>query len=346
MASKKNKTPGSVVLVPILLVGFFIMAVKNHYISIPGFGGGSGGSSNNWKPSSDGPGRDEFKVFSEALGVVPAIALSIRSTTDEYEVRAEASRTGGRGDGAFVVKPRHYRQFVDAPIEALVEKGLSCFGPGKQPLAHPLWQSWSIETNSTERAWKVALSGIRPAGSITLQVGDASAEIRVELPLLFPIWKKTIALFGRDGFMEVGGHRIYAKKQVPAGRDGKPLANKAIIAPDLERNLCGFRVLCVTSHCAWLEIVYAEPNPALDRDRWPDLSLDYKVLDSGANYSVVRFEGGYEAQLGASITFPEGDMMLLDATGILSRNAILFRYRDSSGREVADVLCLSLSPGM
>ena len=348
MASKKDKFPVSLVLVPVLAVGLLVMSVSNGYVKIPGLGGRADETSRNWKvPDAEkGPDKSSFAKFSESLGVVPSIELSIRSTVDEFEVKAAASATGGRGEGSFVVTPRHYRQFSETPIAALVEKGLTCLGPGKRELPRPLWQSWNVETNVSERTWTVRLHGIRPAGSITLQVGDASDEIRVELPKLFPIWKKTIALFGRSGFMEVGGRRIYARKHVPHGSDGRPLANRALVAPDFERNLCGFRVLCVTSHCAWLEIVYDEPNPAMARDRWPDLALDYRVLDSGANYSVVRFEGGYEARTGTSITFPEGDTMLLDAAGILSRNAILFRYRDAAGREVADVQCLSLSPGM
>lgn len=349
MASEKDKFPVSLVLVPALAAGLLVMSVSNGYVKLPGLGGAAGGTSRNWKvPDAEkGPDKSSFARFAESLGVVPSIELSIRSTVDEFEVKAAASGTGGRGEGAFVVTPRHWRQFSETPIETLVADGLSCLGPGKRRLDKPLWRSWNVETNVSERAWIVRLHGIRPAGSITLQVGEASDEIRVELPKLFPVWKKPVALFGRDGFMEIGGHRIYAKKYVPRDpASGAPLANKALVAPDFERNLCGFRVLCVTSHCAWLEIVYDAPNPALSRDRWPDLALDYRVLDSGANYSVVRFEGGYEAGTGSSITFPEGDSMLLDAGGILSRNAILFRYRVAAGREAADVLCLSLSPGM
>ncbi len=341
MAKKNNKTPASVVLLPLLALGLLGKLAYDGRIPIPGFSQKTQTAGNAWKAPSGGPGKEEFKVFSDALGVVPSIELSIRSTTDEFEVKAEASKTGGRGEGSFSVKPRQYRQFGETPIEALVEKGLASFGPEKQSLDSPLWRSWSIETNASERAWKVNLSGIRPAGSIVLQVGEASDEIRVELPKLFPIWKKSIALYGRAGYMQIGGSRIYARLHVPPG---KP--NKALIAPDLERNLCGFRVLCVTSHCAWLEVVYSDPNPAAAfRDRWPDLSLEYRVLDSGANYSLVRFEGGYEAKLGDSITFPEGDALLLDKRSVLSRNAILFRYRDPANRPVCDLLCLTLSSG-
>ena len=83
--------------------------------------------------------------------------------------------------------------------------------------------------------------------------------------------------------------------------------------------------------------------PGSIRKKWPPADVDFAVLDNGKSLSRVKFGGGYEAADGDSITFEEGDRLILDADGasFVSRNAVLFRYEDKDEQPLADILCIT-----
>lgn len=287
-----------------------------------------------WQPDAKGV-KEEFRAFTRGLGIAPAITLTIESMTENYRIILP-SETPVNGTASFIIKPQRIRQFREDDIEDLVRRGLRCISPYGRPCEKPLYESWTIATNSPEHAWTLKLAGIHPAGRIVLDIGGDSKEIKVQLPRLLPIWSMPISLDSRRGAVALNGHAFYA----PRGDSGKR-SKGSLISPSFKDNLCGFRVLCVTSDCVWFEIVYSEPASKLVRMRWPSLLVHYTVLDSGQSFSVIRFEGGYEAREGERIIFDEGDSMLLDAGGVLARNAVFFRYRNASGQPVADLLCIT-----
>lgn len=176
------------------------------------------------------------------------------------------------------------------------------------------------------------------------QLEALPVEVREGLPMIPPIWKRPYTFdkgSGKLSFVGVGS--LLALGRCASGEE-----SRSLVLPSPTDRLCGFRLLGITSQCAWLEVVYTDPVkdslafPGSIRRRWPPADVDFAALDKGKTLSRVKFGGGYEASPGDSIIFEEGDRLLLDLEGaFLSRNAVLFRYQDKDEQPLADILCLT-----
>lgn len=169
------------------------------------------------------------------------------------------------------------------------------------------------------------------------QLEEAPVEVREGLPKIPPIWKRPLSISKSTGkltFTGVGS--LLALDRCPAGEE-----DHCFVKPSPERNLCGFRLLCVTSQCAWLEVVYSEPAEKI-RTRWPSLTIENTIREDGKSFKRVVVEGDIAMEPGMRANFSDRESIILDSEGaFLSRNAVLFHYENDENNSVADVLCIT-----
>ena len=272
--------------------------------------------------------RKAFAMYSDYVGDLEAITITIYSTTDEFDVRAMADKGYAYGTARFLVTPKQYL-FSTTDIEERVREGLSSEYSSPNPPNGQLWKSWAIETNGVNRTWSVVLSGVAGEGTIRLTIGKASDVFPVSLPNLFPIWRFVRYADSRSGIVRINGF---------------DLKKGEVLTPDLARNLCGYKVHSISNQTVWFEAVYSTPNPAITRTRWPDVRIDYRELDNGQSNSVIVFEGGDVMKPGEIAVLDEHglrDSLKLDADSFKSDRAVLFRYRDRNDQSLADMIAVT-----
>lgn len=265
-----------------------------------------------------------FAEYKQYLGVRESISITIVDTTTEFAIEARKGTEPGTGE--FVVTPRQY-QFFGEDIEKHVREGLEAVPSDDEPSHRPRWSGWSIETNKAERAWTVRLHGLSGEGRVRLDIATASAFLDTHLPRLLPIWNLTHFVDPRNGIVVIGRHDMEVKD---------------VIAPDVSKDLCGFRILSLSSRSVWFEVVNATPSTELTRVRWPDVRIDWRELDNGQSRSMLVFESGHKMIVGDKAVFDEqGDALRLDAGAFLDERAVRLRYLDRHDSFVADLVVVT-----
>jgi hypothetical protein len=311
-----------------------------------------GGGYAHFEPAADLAFSDDFDRFRSAVEVAAPIVLTIRKTNEEYEILAGAYKRES-GIVEFTVKPSSGKPslFVDPAIERKIRAGIGEMDGEGNPIAkNKVFSGFAIATNSAERTWTVKLSGVRP-GIIRLTLPPASKEVKIDLPKLIPLWNASYAFSKQTGDLRLSGLPQPLKALDRCGPDEM---GKSMFPPDFRNELCGFRLLCVTQQCAWLEVVYNEPSEILaEQPWWPNATIRWKKLDGGKNKSVVYFG---KDKKGKPLEMVEGTVLDFDKRSKRSlrldqsssasdspfkaRNAVLFHF-EQDGKSAGDVLCLT-----
>ena len=291
-----------------------------------------------YKPAADVDSR-VFAAYPEELASRNPVRLSIGATSRKFFVSCVPSAPGTR---AFLVKPEQYFQFVSADIGELVGKGLSTKTFSGEPCPAFYGES-KIVANAADRSWTVTLADVAGEGVITLDINGSRASHRVARPSIFPIWKFLQFVVPADRKGGRGSACFQGCTILERDRSRDNPKDCSFIAGNKATNVCGFRLHGVSSRCVWLEVVYYSANSSLKRRKWPDATVESRLVNGAFTPPFVCLPDGVELTAG---TYPlsGGETLELPPGGILDDNAVFFEYRAADGTKIADMICVDIRP--
>ena len=231
---------------------------------------------------------EDFTRFADYVGTARDIQIVTFSTVKNYMVKAEPLQ---KGTARFLVTRPLYDS---ASMQELVANGLVSLGRNNERLSETLWSGEpEIREKADGKNVEVLLHGVHGVGKIVLTIGGDHDEVLVEPFTIRPIWDYVRSWNAYEEFVLIetrnaNGHvttpRYYVKNR-PSG-----------FLPEPDKKLCGFRLLAVTNHTVWFEVVNDKPSGLWKRTDlfWPDIAdiecLPARTKDGTGWYSVT-FDG-------------------------------------------------------